>query len=64
MFKRRFFASQYVPFRHAKWPIFGAEIGHIAPWYGLNRAAKWAISESGTNFSGIYYGVPQKTVLS
>ena len=64
MFKRCFFVLQKAPFRLAKWPISGAEMAHIAPWYGLNRTVKWAISESETNFSGLCYGVYQNEVLS
>ena len=64
MYERYFPVLRKAPFRHAKWPISGAEMHHIALWYGLNQTMKWALSESGTNFSGLCYGVHHNTVLS
>ena len=63
MFKWYFVALRKGPFRHAKRPISEAEMAHIAPQYGLFRTAKWAISEHGTDFSGLRYGVYQNTEL-
>jgi len=57
MFKDYFSALQKAPFRYAKWPILVAEMHHIAPWNGLYRTAKWAISERYLHCFGLRYGV-------
>ena len=62
MFKRYSSTLRKAPFRHAKWPISGAEKHHIAPWYGLNRMMKWALSESKMNDSGLWYRVYEKGI--
>ena len=64
MYERYFPVLRKALFRHAKWPISGAEMHHIALWYGLNQTMKWALSEIETNFSGLCYGVHHKAVLS
>ena len=64
MYERYFPVLRKAPFRHAKWPISGAEMHHIAHWYGLNQTMKWALSEIETNFSGLCYGVHHKAVMS
>ena len=63
MFKGYFFMLQKAPFRLAIKPISEAEKHHIALQNGLFRTAKRAISESGTDFSGLRYGVYQNMVL-
>ena len=62
MFYMCFIALQKAPFRHAKRPISGAEKHHIAPWNGLSRTAKRAISEREVNLSGLCYGVYQRAI--
>ena len=53
---------QKAPFRLAIKPISEAEKYHFAPWNGLYRTAKWALSESETNVIGLWYGVYHKTI--
>lgn len=53
---------QYAPFRHVKWPISWAEMHHITFWYRFNRTSKWAILESKTNGSGLWYRVYEKII--
>ena len=53
---------QKAPFRNAIKPISEAEKHHIAPWNGLFRNAKWAISESETCDFGLWYRVYQKAI--
>ena len=60
--KGYFFVLQYAPFRLAIKPISEAEKHHIASWNGLYRTTKWAISESGTNFSCLWYRVYERVV--
>ena len=62
MFKGYFFVLQYAPFRLAIKPISKAEKPHFAPWNGLFRTVKWAISESGTNFSRLWHRVSERVV--
>ena len=62
MFKGHSFALQYAPFRLAIKPISEAEEHHIAPWNGLYCTVKWAISESGTCFSCLWYRVYERVV--
>ena len=64
MFNGCFAALQYGPFRHAKWPISGAEKHHIALQYRLYRTVKWALSERKTDFYRLSDRVYQNAVLS
>ena len=62
MFKWHSLTLQKAPFRPAIKPISGAEKHHIAPWYGLNQTAKWALSENKINIFGLWYRLYQKTL--
>lgn len=55
-------AVQKAPYGHAIWPISGAEMHHITPWYGRNRTLKQAWSERKMNHSGPHCWVYEKTV--